>query len=175
MGRFFDGKGETRGKVGDEKMAALKVMKTYAARPAEINPRWHLLDAEGKVLGRLATEIVRVLQGKHKPIYTPHMLTGDFVVVVNAGKVRVTGKKEKQKLYRTHSGYSGGLRELTMEQLMQRDPTRALRIAVVGMLPKTSLGRMMLKRLKVYGGPSHPHQAQVAGFGTSTKVEEGMV
>ena len=140
-------------------------MKTYTAKLADIQPRWRLVDGSGKTLGRLAVELARVLQGKDKPMYTPHMTTGDFVVVVNAAKIRVTGKKLQQKVYSFHSGYPGGLHEMTLDEMMKRDPTRALRIAVEGMLPKTALGQTMLKQMKVYPGPDHPHQAQLAGFG----------
>lgn len=142
-------------------------MKTYTAKLADIQPRWRLVDASGKTLGRLATELATVLQGKDKPMYTPHMATGDFVVVVNAEKIRVTGKKLQQKLYSFHSGYPGGLHEMTLDEMMKRDPTRALRIAVEGMLPKTALGKIMLKRLKVYPGPEHPHEAQMVGLAAS--------
>ncbi|MFN3973902.1 MAG: 50S ribosomal protein L13 [Dehalococcoidia bacterium] len=139
-------------------------MRTYVPSPREIRPRWHLINAEGQVLGRLATRIARVLQGKDKAIYTRHMATGDFVVVVNASKVNVTGKKMRQKIYYFHSGYPGGLREFTLEQMLQRNPERVIKLAVQRMLPKSSLGRKMLSRLKVYPGPEHPHQAQIAGF-----------
>ncbi|GBD11425.1 50S ribosomal protein L13 [bacterium HR23] len=145
-------------------MTKVKSLKTYVPTPQKIHARWHLINAEGQVLGRLASRIARLLQGKHKPIYTPHLLTGDFVVVVNAAKVQVTGKKMRQKIYYFHSGYPGGLRAFTLEQMLQRDPERVLRLAVQRMLPKTRLGRKMLSRLKVYAGPAHPHQAQIAGF-----------
>jgi large subunit ribosomal protein L13 len=136
--------------------------KTYFAKPSEVKPRWLTIDATGKTLGRLATEIARILQGKHKPIYTPHILTGDYVVVINAARVRVTGKKLRQKIYYRHSGYMGNLKAITLEEMLKRHPERVIQLAVKGMLPDNKLGRDMLKRLKVYAGDSHPHQAQVA-------------
>lgn len=145
-------------------MTRVRTLKTYMPRPQDVQPRWHLINAEGQVLGRLATRIARILQGKDKAIYTPHIATGDFVVVINAAKVNVTGKKMRQKIYSFHSGYPGGLREFTLEQMLQRDPERVVKLAVQRMLPKSSLGRKMLSRLKVYAGPEHPHQAQIAGF-----------
>lgn len=153
-------------------MARVKTLKTYMPRPTEVQPRWHLINAEGQVLGRLATRIARILQGKDKTIYTPHIVTGDFVVVINAAKVNVTGKKMRQKIYYFHSGYPGGLREFTLEQMLQRDPERVIKLAVQRMLPKSSLGRKMLSRLKVYAGPEHPHQAQLAGFPAETPQPE---
>jgi large subunit ribosomal protein L13 len=145
-------------------MPPLKIPKTVVPKPHELQPRWHLIDAEGQTLGRLAARIARILQGKDKPIYTPHILTGDFVVVVNAAKVRVTGKKMRQKVYYFASGYPGGLREFTLEEMLRRAPERVLELAVRRMLPKNSLGRKMLSRLKVYAGPEHPHRAQLAAF-----------
>ena len=139
--------------------------KTYMARPADSIPRWHLIDATGQTLGRLATRISRTLQGKDKAIYTPHILTGDFVIVVNAARVRVTGKKLTQKTYYSHSGYVGNLKSVVLRDVMETHPERALQSAVKGMLPKTKLGGDMLRRLKVYGGATHPHQAQLAGYG----------
>ena len=130
------------------------------ARPLEVERRWYLVDAEGQTLGRLATEIARVLRGKNKSQYTPHVDTGDFVVVVNAEKVVVTGKKAEQKVYRWHSGYPGGLKETSYEQMMERRPTEILRKAVKGMMPKTRLARQQLRKLKIYAGPEHPHAAQ---------------
>ena len=130
------------------------------ARPLEVERRWYLVDAEGQTLGRLATEIARVLRGKNKPQYTPHVDTGDFVVVVNAEKVVVTGKKAEQKVYRRHSGYPGGLKETSYEQMMERRPTEILRRAVKGMMPKNRLARQQLRKLKIYAGPEHPHAAQ---------------
>jgi large subunit ribosomal protein L13 len=135
-------------------------MKSYMARPLEVERRWYVVDAEGQTLGRLATEIARVLRGKNKPQYTPHVDTGDFVVVVNAEKVVVTGKKAEQKVYRRHSGYPGGLKETSYEQMMERRPTEILRKAVKGMMPNTRLARQQLRKLKIYAGPEHPHAAQ---------------
>jgi len=135
-------------------------MKTYIPKVEDIEKKWYLVDAEGKVLGRLASKIARILSGKNKPIYTPHLDVGDFVVVINAEKVRVTGGKEKKKIYYRHSGYPGGLKSWTYEELLKKDPSRIIRKAVQGMLPKNKLGRRMLKKLKVYPGPEHPHQAQ---------------
>jgi large subunit ribosomal protein L13 len=135
-------------------------MKSYMARPLEVERRWYVVDAEGQTLGRLATEIARVLRGKNKPQYTPHVDTGDFVVVVNAEKVVVTGKKAEQKVYRWHSGYPGGLKETSYEQMMERRPTEILRKAVKGMMPKNRLARQQLRKLKIYAGPEHPHAAQ---------------
>ncbi len=135
-------------------------MKTYMPKASDVDRRWYLVDAEGKVLGRLATEIAAILRGKNKPEYTPHMDMGDFVIVVNADKIRVTGKKEEQKLYRRHTGYPGGLREVPFERLIATHPERALESAVRGMLPKNALGRSMFRKLKVYAGPNHKHEAQ---------------
>jgi large subunit ribosomal protein L13 len=135
-------------------------MKSYMARPHEVERKWHLIDAEGQTLGRLATEIARLLRGKNKPQYTPHIDTGDFVVVVNAEKVVVTGNKAEQKVYYRHTGYPGGLRETSFEAMLERKPTEILRRAVRGMMPKTRLGRQQLKKLKIYAGPEHPHEAQ---------------
>jgi len=129
-------------------------------KASEVDRRWYLVDAEGKVLGRLATEIANILRGKNKPEYTPHMDMGDFVVVVNADKLVVTGKKEQQKLYRRHTGYPSGLREVPYERMMATHPERVLEKAVRGMLPKNSLGRAMFRKLKVYAGPNHKHEAQ---------------
>jgi large subunit ribosomal protein L13 len=135
-------------------------MKTYQAKKEELDRKWYLVNAEGKVLGRLSTELVKVLKGKNKPTYTPHMDTGDFVVVVNAGKVTLTGKKMKDKIYYHHTGYPGGIKEMSAEKLLAKKPTEMIRMAVKGMLPKNSLGRQMLRKLKIYAGPSHPHDAQ---------------
>lgn len=140
-------------------------MKTYSAKLQDTKPEWHVIDASGRTLGRLATEAATLLMGKHKPTYTPNLNTGDFVVVVNAAKVRVTGKKAEQKVYYRHSGYPGGLRSTTFEELMEKHPTRAIEYAVRGMLPKNRLGRAMLRRLKVYASDSHPHQSQVGERG----------
>ncbi len=132
--------------------------KTYV--PKEIEPKWVLVDAQGKTLGRLASEIAKILRGKHRPDYTPNTLTGDFVVVVNAEKIRLTGNKLQQKVYTRYSGYPGGLRSINAATLLERHPERVLQHAVKGMLPKGPLGRRMLKRLKVYAGGQHPHAAQ---------------
>ncbi len=136
------------------------LMKTYTAKPGEIERRWYVVDAEAKTLGRLATQIADVLRGKTKAAYTPHVDTGDFVVVVNAEKVRVTGQKLDQKIYYRHSGYPGGLRERTLRQQLERRPEEVLRRAVKGMLPKNRLAAAQLRKLKIYAGPEHPHAAQ---------------
>ncbi len=136
-------------------------MKTYSTKKSEIKRNWHVFDASGKTLGRLAAEIAHLLKGKHKPIYSRNLDTGDFVIVVNAAKIRVTGNKPKQKIYYRHSGYPGGLKERTFEQMLEKHPTRVLEHAVKGMLPKNPLGRAMFRKLKVYAGPTHPHEAQI--------------
>jgi large subunit ribosomal protein L13 len=136
------------------------MMKSYMARPLEVERKWYVVDAEGKHPGRLATEIVRVLRGKNKPQYTPHVDVGDFVVVVNADRVVVTGRKAEQRVYRRHSGYPGGMKETSYEQMLARKPTEILRKAVYGMMPKTRLARKQFKKLKIYAGPEHPHAAQ---------------
>ena len=135
-------------------------MKTFVAKEHEIEKKWYSIDAEGKTLGRLASEIATLLRGKHKPIFTPHMDAGDYVVVVNAGKVVLTGDKLEKKVYYRHSGYVGGLKKTTAEQMLQKRPENLIKFAVKGMLPKTSLGRRQLAKLKIYAGPDHPHQAQ---------------
>ena len=135
-------------------------MKSYMARPLEVERKWYVVDAEGQTLGRLAAEIARILRSKNKPQYTPHVDTGDFVVVVKAEKVVVTGRKAEQKVYRRHSGYPGGLKTTTYEQMLERRPTEILRRAVKGMMPKTRLARQQLRKLKIYAGPEHPHAAQ---------------
>lgn len=135
-------------------------MKTFSANPSDVRHDWYLIDGTDKVLGRLSVEIARRLRGKHKPIYTPHIDTGDYIVVVNAAKIRVTGNKAEDKKYYRHSGFPGGLYETNFKKLQQRFPNRALEHAVKGMLPKGPLGYAMLKKLKVYGGPEHPHTAQ---------------
>ena len=135
-------------------------MKTYSARAGEVEQRWLLVDAEGQTLGRLATHIAMALRGKHKPSYTAHLDTGDFVVVVNAEKVRLTGNKLVEKQYIRHSEYPGGIRRATAGEVLAKHPTRVIYQAVVGMLPKTRLGRRLATKLKVYAGPDHPHQAQ---------------
>ena len=135
-------------------------MKTYTAKPSDIERQWHVIDASDKVLGRLATQVAGLLMGKHKPIFSRNLDTGDFVVVINADKVRVTGNKAKQKLYYRHSGYPGGLKSISLEKMMQTKPTRVIELAVKGMLPHTRLGASMIKKLRVYAGDTHPHQAQ---------------
>jgi large subunit ribosomal protein L13 len=135
-------------------------VRTFSPKPADIQRAWHVVDAEGLVLGRLATEVANVLRGKHKPIYAPHVDTGDFVIVVNADKVVLTsGKADKKVVYR-HSGYPGGLKTQRYSDFMAQKPEEVIRKAVKGMIPKTTLGRNMIKKLKVYAGPTHPHQAQ---------------
>jgi len=135
-------------------------MKTYSAKPGEITREWYLVDAEGKTLGRLATQIADTLRGKRKPQFTPHVDTGDFVIVVNAEKIQVTGNKLDQKRYYRHSGYPGGLRSRTLREQLDRRPTEVLRVAVKGMLPKNRLARQQITKLKIYAGPEHPHEAQ---------------
>ncbi len=136
------------------------IMKSYIAKPADIERKWYVVDADGKTLGRLAAEVATVLRGKHKPTYTPHMDCGDYVIVINAEKVEVTGKKRKEKVYKRHTGYPGGLRETTFEKLIAKKPEEIVRHAVKGMMPNGKLGRQMYKKLKVYAGPEHNHQAQ---------------
>ncbi|MCR1808658.1 50S ribosomal protein L13 [Haploplasma modicum] len=135
-------------------------MKTYMANNQTVDRKWFVVDAEGKTLGRLATEVASVLRGKHKPIYTPHVDCGDYVIVVNADKIKLTGKKWDQKIYYSHSGYNGGLSEKTAKEVMEKFPTRMVEKAVKGMLPKTSLGEDMYRKLYVYAGSEHPHIAQ---------------
>lgn len=135
-------------------------MRTFAAASKQVERGWHLINAEGKVLGRVATTAARLLQGKHKPVYTPFLDFGDHVIVVNASRVTLTGRKEEQKLYRRHSGYEGGLREERAKIVRQRNPVRLVEEAIRGMLPKTKLGDAMYRKLKVYSGPDHPHAAQ---------------
>ena len=135
-------------------------MKSFTATPSDIERKWYVVDAEGKTLGRLATEVATVLRGKHKPTFTPHMDCGDYVIVVNAEKVDVTGNKRKEKIYKRHTGFPGGLREVTFEKLQAKKPEEIIRHAVKGMMPKGKLGRQMYKKLKVYAGPEHNHQAQ---------------
>jgi len=136
-------------------------VKTYSARKGEVERNWWVVDASDKTLGRLAARIAKVLQGKDKPVYTPHIDTGDFVVVINAEKVRVTGKKSTQKSYHRHSGYPGGARSHTLREMLQKHPDRVIRQAVKGMLPKNRLARQQLRKLKVYAGAEHPHAAQM--------------
>ena len=135
-------------------------MKTYMANPDKIERKWYVVDATDKTLGRLTSEIAKVLRGKNKPVYTPHIDTGDYVIVVNAEKIAVTGKKLDQKIYYNHSDYVGGMKETTLREMMDKKPEKVIELAVKGMLPKGPLGRLMIKKLHVYAGPEHDHQAQ---------------
>ena len=135
-------------------------MNSYMANPDKVERKWYVVDADGQTLGRLASEIAKVLRGKNKPIYTPHIDTGDYVIVVNADKVKVTGKKLDQKIYYRHSDYVGGMKESTLREMMDKKPERVIELAVKGMLPKGPLGRVMIKKLHVYAGPEHDHAAQ---------------
>ena len=135
-------------------------MRTFSAKPAEVKRDWYVVDASGRTLGRLATEIATRLRGKHKPIYTPHVDTGDYIVVVNAAKIRVTGNKLKDKVYQHHTGYIGNLKSISLEKLLAKSPEQVIMRAVKGMLPKNKLGAAMLKKLRVFGGPEHDHVAQ---------------
>lgn len=135
-------------------------MKTFSAKPEEVRRDWYLVDATGKTLGRLSSEIARRLRGKHKPEFTPHVDTGDYIVVVNAEKIRVTGNKLKDKMYHRYTGYVGNLKSISLEKLMQQHPERALQFAVKGMMPRNPLGRKMFAKLKVFAGPEHSHEAQ---------------
>jgi large subunit ribosomal protein L13 len=135
-------------------------MKTYSAKPQTVRQDWYVVDATDKTLGRLSTEIARRLKGKHKPVYTPHVDTGDYIVVVNADKIRVTGRKLTDKVYYRHTGYIGNMKSITLEKQLQRAPERVLHHAVRGMLPRNPLGRKMLKKLRIFAGPAHPHAAQ---------------
>ena len=135
-------------------------MKTFMASPATIDRKWYVVDAEGKTLGRLASEVAKVLRGKNKAIFTPHIDTGDYVIVVNADKVKVTGKKLDQKIYYHHSDYVGGMKEITLKEMMAKKPEKVIELAVKGMLPKGPLGRSMYTKLFVYAGPEHKHEAQ---------------
>ncbi len=135
-------------------------MKTFVTKPAEVERSWYVIDAEGQTLGRLATQIAVLLRGKHKPIYSPSVDCGDFVVVINAEKIQVTGRRLDQKKYYRHSGYPGGLSEISLRDQLQKHPTRVIEAAVRGMLPKNKLGRKMFKKMKTYAGPEHPHEAQ---------------
>jgi large subunit ribosomal protein L13 len=139
----------------------MKLMKTYSLKGAEIEKHWHVLDADGQALGRLATQVVNLLMGKHKPTYSRHLDMGDYVVVVNAEKIRVTGNKLRDKKYYRHTGYMGGIKETTLGKILQRRPGRVIEMAVRGMLPRNRLGRQLYRHLKVYAGPDHPHEAQV--------------
>lgn len=147
-------------------------MKTYFATNETVEHKWYLVDASNQVLGRLATQIAKYLRGKHKPEYTPHTDAGDYIVVVNAAQIKVTGNKEQDKIYYTHSGYPGGLKETTFEKLQAKDATRIIELAVKGMLPKNPLGRAMLRKLKVYAGAEHPHEAQQPEAIDLVKVKE---
>ena len=135
-------------------------MKTYVTKPAAIERKWYVVDADGETLGRLASKIAEILRGKHKPIYSPSVDCGDYVIVLNAEKISVTGQRLDQKVYYRHSGYPGGIKSITLREQLERYPTRPVELAVKGMLPKNKLGRQMLKKLKVYTGSEHPHQAQ---------------
>jgi large subunit ribosomal protein L13 len=137
-------------------------MKTYSTKAKDIEPEWWVIDAADKTLGSLATKVANLLMGKHKPIYAPYIDTGDYVVVVNAAKVKVTGKKAEQKIYYRHSGYPGGLKSQSLKELLSKDPGHVIEVAVKGMLPHNRLGRAMFKKLKVYPGSEHPHQAQIS-------------
>ena len=148
------------------------MLKTYSVKASEIEHKWHLIDASDKVLGRLSTEIAALLLGKHKPMFSRHLDTGDYVVVINAEKVRFTGNKAKQKLYYRHSGYPGGLRSDSLEKLMQTNPAKVIEHAVKGMLPHNRLGDERMKKLKVYVGADHPHQAQTGGSPAKAEKEE---
>ena len=140
--------------------------KMYQPKVSELHPEWHVIDAEGKTLGRLSTEIASLLQGKHRPAYVPYVNTGDYVIVVNAEKIAVTGAKLEQKKYYRHSGYHGGLKETSLKEMLESHPERVLKQSVKGMLPKNIPGRRMLRRLKIYSGDTHPHQAQVSASDT---------
>lgn len=135
-------------------------MKTFSAKAHEVERQWFVVDAQGQTLGRLATRVATILRGKHKPIYTPHVDCGDYVIVINAEAINVTGRKLDQKMYYRHSGYPGGLKQVSLRRQLQKQPERVIEAAVRGMLPKNRLGRKMFKKLKVYAGPDHPHQAQ---------------
>ncbi|PIE42300.1 MAG: 50S ribosomal protein L13 [Gammaproteobacteria bacterium] len=135
-------------------------MKTFSAKPAEVKRDWYIIDAEGKTLGRLATEVARRLRGKHKPIYTPHVDTGDYIIIINAEKIHTTGDKLNKKIYHHHTGYIGNLKSETLKERLANHPERAIEAAVKGMLPKNPLGRAMFKKMKVFAGSEHPHAAQ---------------
>ena len=149
-------------------------MKTYATKASDVKREWHVIDASGEILGRLATQVAGLLMGKHKPLFCRNLDIGDFVVIINADKVRVTGNKPKQKMYYRHSGYPGGLKSISLERMMQTHPTRVIEHAVKGMLPKNRLNASMMKRLKVYTGDAHPHQGQLRATpaGTAEKSTE---
>lgn len=133
---------------------------TYMAKPNQVERKWYIIDAEGKTLGRLASEAASILRGKHKPQFTPHVDTGDFVIIINAEKIQVTGNKLRDKIYYRHSGYPGGLKKTSLGELLEKRPERALQHAIYGMLPKNRLGRKLQTKLKIYAGPEHPHEAQ---------------
>lgn len=135
-------------------------MKSYMAKPQDIEHKWYVVDAADQPLGRIASEVAKILRGKHKPTFTPHMDTGDFVIILNAEKVKLTGKKWQNKKYYRHSGYPGGLKEITYDKLRDKSPEMILQLAIKGMLPKNTLGRAQIKKLKIYAGTEHPHQAQ---------------
>ena len=143
-------------------------MKTYATKAKDIERQWHIIDASGKTLGRLTAQVARLLMGKHKPQYVPYLDCGDYVVVLNASKIKITGNKAKEKTYYRHSGYPGGLKAVTFERMLQTHPTRIIEHAVKGMLPHNRLGNAMYKKLKVYEGDSHPHQAQIGNSQATT-------
>ena len=147
-------------------------MKTYSTKASDIKREWHVIDASNEVLGRLATRIANLLMGKHKPLFCRNLDVGDFVVVLNADKIRVTGNKIKQKMYYRHSGYPGGLKSVSLEKMMQTHPTRVIENAVKGMLPRNKLNARMMKRLKVYAGDNHPHQGQVTATPVKTAGED---
>ena len=147
-------------------------MKTYSTKASDIKREWHVFDASDRILGKLATQAASLLMGKHKPMFTRNLDTGDFVVITNADKIRVTGNKTKQKLYYRHSGYPGGFKSISLEKLMQTHPTRVIEYAVKGMLPHTRLGASMLKKLKVYVGDSHPHLGQTKATSARSEAEE---
>ncbi len=151
----------------------MKRTSTYFAKPGETPESWRVMDAQGQILGRLARNIAIALQGKDKPTYAPHAPTGDFVVVINAADMRVTGNKLDEKMYYRHSGYVGNIKTFRLREFMESRPDRVLELAVKGMLPKNHQGRQMLRRLKVYSGPDHPHEAQVAGFAVPQAAKNG--
>jgi large subunit ribosomal protein L13 len=138
----------------------METMKTYMAKPGELAQKWHLIDARGKVLGRLASEVARILRGKDKPEFTPHVDTGDFVIVINAAAIRLTGNKVSDKVYYHHTGYPGGIKSMTAGEMLEKKPEEVVNLAVKGMLPKNKLGRKLMKKLKVYPGSDHRHEAQ---------------
>ncbi len=151
------------------------MIKTYSTKASDIKREWHLIDASGQILGKLATQVASLLMGKHKPIFCRHLDTGDFVVVINAEKVRVTGDKARQKLYYRHSGYPGGLKSISLERMMQTHPTRVIEHAVKGMLPNNRLRALMMKKLRVFVGDVHPHQAQTGATPVKSEQEEEIV